>query len=153
MIQWQVFPFGLLDVSTLYDIVQLRAAVFYHEQKCFDVDLDGLDKQSFHVVGSDGERVIATARILPPGLYKPKKVSFGRVAVQKSFRGHGYGKAIMTLILEYLKDHFPGVDIEFSAQLYLKKFYEQVGFVAFDEIYDEGSIPHIRMKGVNSAAL
>ncbi len=148
---YQLQPFDLLSLSDLYDVLALRARVFSLEQMCTDDDFDGFDKQAFHVTGKlDGE-IVATARILPPGLYKAGAVSFGRIAIKKECRGKGYGRSIMKFILEYINQHYPNCPIAFSAQKYLQSFYESFGFVAYGDEYDEGGIPHVGMKGIGSA--
>jgi ElaA protein len=146
MIMYQIRAFETLMPTELYDIMALREEVFTLEQHCTVADFDGLDKQAIHVFAIDNHEIIATMRILPPNLYKPGVVSFGRLAVKKSFRGKGYAKEMMDLALKYIDDHFPKATIVFSAQLYLQKFYEGFGFKAVGDIYDEAGILHIKMK-------
>ncbi len=145
MIEYYITPFEFLDRATLYDIMALREQVFTFEQKCTDRDLDALDKQAIHVYGAIDDNIIATARILPPDVYKPGIVSFGRLAVNKSCRNKGYGKDIMLQVLHYIESNYPNIPVEFSAQKYLQKFYESLEFKVAGEPYDEGGIPHIKM--------
>lgn len=145
MIEYYITPFEFLDRATLYDIMALREQVFTFEQKCTDIDLDALDKQAIHVYGIIDEEIIATARILPPGVYKSGIVSFGRLAVANDYRGKGYGKDIMLQVLHYIESNYPNIPVEFSAQKYLQNFYEDLNFQASGQPYDEGDIPHIKM--------
>jgi ElaA protein len=145
-IQWKILPFELITINDLYDILALREEVFALEQKCTAIDLDGLDKRAIHVIGKINEQIMATARILPPNVYLKDKVSFGRLAIKKHLRGKGFGDELMDIIFQYIKSNFPGIPIEFSAQLYLKTFYEKHGCTAFGAVYDDGGIPHIYMK-------
>ena len=39
----------------------------------------------------------------------------------------------------------PKSEIELSAQLYLSKFYQSLGFVIHDSMYLEDGIPHLKM--------
>jgi len=143
-------PWLSLSIDELYDILALREEVFALEQKCSAIDLDGLDKHAIHVIGRVKNEIAATARILLPNIYKKNKVSFGRLAIKKNTRGKGYGDKLMQIILQYIATNFNEYSIEFSAQLYLKSFYEKHGFVAFGDIYDEGGIDHIQMKSMQS---
>ncbi len=144
--EYHIQSFDLLSLSDLYDILALREEVFSLEQKCTDLDHDGLDKQAVHLYGKSDGKMIATARILPPNLYKPDVVSFGRVAIQKSHRGKGLGQEVIKKVLDYIHEHYPNIPIQFSAQKYLQKFYESFGFVAYGDEYDEAGILHIAMK-------
>jgi len=134
-----------LDITALYDIMALREEVFTLEQRCNEKDLDGLDKNAVHIIGTLENNIIATARILPPNIYKPDKVSLGRFAIKKTFRGQGYGDELIQNILSYIRNNYPRTPIEFSAQFYLKSFYEKYGFVTKGEVFDEGGIQHIMM--------
>ncbi len=48
--------------------------------------------------------------------------------------------------IEAIKNNFGETGITISAQLYLKRFYENHGFVQTSEEYLEDGIPHIEMK-------
>jgi ElaA protein len=145
MMNYKICAFKKLTLAELYDIMALREEVFTLEQHCTVADFDDLDKQAIHVFATDGSEIIATMRILPPGLYKAGVVSFGRLAVKKSHRGKGYAKIMMDMALKYIVENFPNVPITFSAQLYLQKFYESFGFKAVGDVYDEAGISHIKM--------
>ena len=147
MMRISITSFEELSNIQLYSIMALREAVFTHEQKCTAVDLDGFDLNAIHVCAMEGNEMIGVARILPPGTYKTDAVSFGRVAIRKESRGKGYAKVIMHAIIKHIQQDFPNTLIEFSAQLYLQEFYESFGFKAEGDVYDEGGIPHINMRG------
>ena len=144
-IKWCWKTFAELSNDELYDSCALRESVFTHEQKCTETDLDGLDKQAIHLLGFYEDTLIVYVRVLPKGVYKPGIVSFGRLAVTKEFRGQKLGREAMQKAIEYIKENFPGEKISFSAQLYLQKFYEDLGFKAIGTPYDEGGIEHIEM--------
>jgi ElaA protein len=145
MVTYKISAFETLTPTQLYDIMTLREEVFTLEQHCTVADFDGLDKQAIHIFALEDSETIATMRILPPDVYKAGVVSFGRLAVKKFYRGKGYAKAMMDLALQYIAEHFSNVPIQFSAQLYLQKFYESFGFKAIGDIYEEAGILHIKM--------
>ena len=82
---YKAIPFECLDPFILYDILALREKVFTLEQRCTVPDLDNLDKQAIHIIGQCNGCLCATARILPPNVYKPNVSSFGRFLVKKNF--------------------------------------------------------------------
>jgi ElaA protein len=136
--------FQELKLQELYGILRLRAEVFVVEQACIYNDLDGLDINAVHIWISDSKSVIATARILPAGTRFPQ-VSIGRVVVHPHHRGKELGKLIMRKSMEYAQKSLKAEEIKISAQLYLKEFYESLGFKMATSIYDEDGIPHIGM--------
>ncbi len=146
MLKYQIQSFEQLDNHNLYDILALREKVFTFEQKCTDYDFDGLDKQAIHVFGKIDNTIFAAARILPPNIYKKGVVSFGRIVIKKSFRNKGYGKALMTMIMQYIREHYSNYPIEFSAQFHLKNFYGSFVCKTIGKPYDEGGIPHVKMR-------
>jgi ElaA protein len=141
--------FNDLSVSELYDLLRLRSEIFVVEQNCVYLDQDDNDQKSLHVLGyaknSKGvSKLIAYARIVPPGIIF-KTVSIGRVVVDKKFRGKEYGYSLMEkAIKETIKKFKPEI-ISISAQKYLEKFYDSLGFKAIGKMYLEDNIPHIKM--------
>jgi len=146
MLAWCWFKFDNLTLTQLYDIMALREKTFAYEQHCTATDFDGLDKQAMHLLGMRDNEIIAYARLLPPGVYAKDVVSFGRLVITQQYRGKGLGKQMMQEIINYIADHYLNVPIKFSAQTYLQPFYENFGFHAVGDVYDEGGIPHIRMQ-------
>ena len=120
MINFNWYKFSELTVGQLYSILALRANVFIVEQNCVSLDPDGKDIEDYIV--------------------------FGRVVTARSARTKGYGKQLMKELLTYCDANFPNTSIKCSAQLYLKKFYEGLGFKIYGEVYEEDGIPHIAMQ-------
>jgi len=147
-ITYKIIPFQSLTPSILYDILALREEVFTIEQQCTVADLDHLDKQAVHIIGQCENRVCVAARILPPDVYKPNVVSFGRLLVKKKFRKQGVGNELMQIIMRYIHTHHPDIPINISAQFHLKDFYAQFGFKAVGQPYDEGGILHATMLSI-----
>lgn len=139
-----VRTFEELSNIELYDLLQLRAEVFVVEQDCAYQDLDGKDKKALHVIGSKKGKTVAYARIFRPGDYF-KEASIGRVVVKDAERKYGYGQNIMKASIIAIEEHFSEKTIHLSAQTYLEKFYNSLGFERIGEGYLEDGIPHIGM--------
>ena len=144
MIQIEVKTFDELTTSELYDILQLRSDVFVVEQDCVYLDLDGKDQKALHFIGKKQNKIIAYTRIFKSGDYFDK-ASIGRVVVLKSERNHQYGYDIMNASVKAIKDYFNETTIQLSAQVYLKQFYNNLGFIEKGEEYLEDGIPHVSM--------
>ncbi len=144
-LSWVIKPFGELTSIELYSILHVRAKVFVVEQNCSYQDLDGRDLFSFHIMGlNETTQLVAYARVLPAGM-SFKEVSIGRVLTAPSFRANGSGLALMQTAIRTAELKFGKSPIRIGAQLYLKKFYENVGFVKASEMYLEDNIEHIEM--------
>jgi ElaA protein len=142
---WQVKYYPELTLNEFHDIIALRLKAFVVEQNCAYLDLDGKDKKSYHVICRDGfGDVVATARILPPGLSYPE-VAIGRVVIDESIRGKGIGHDLMTQSMKYAEDEFGKVPIRISAQKHLESYYNKHGFVSTGKEYLEDDIPHVEM--------
>ena len=144
MIQVVTKTFKQLSTQELYDALQLRAEVFVVEQDCVYQDVDGKDQQAWHVLGYKDEKLVAYTRIFKPGDYF-KEASIGRVVVAENERLHKYGYQIMEASIKAIKDLFNETTIKISAQCYLKKFYNNLGFIEIGEEYLEDGIPHQAM--------
>lgn len=130
----------------MYRILALRADVFVVEQTCAYQDLDGKDEHSFWVWAEDENGTIhATARLLPAGI-SYKEISIGRVCTSMESRRTGLGKLLMEECLNQCERIWGEQTITISAQQYLLKFYNELGFVEEGEMYLEDDIPHLKMK-------
>ena len=144
-VRWELVPFSKLTIEELYALLLLRQLVFSVEQKCAYLDCDGKDQKALHLLGRDpAGRLLAYARLLPSGV-SYREPSIGRVASHPDARGAGIGKALMREALVRARTEYGATAIRIGAQLYLKRFYEAVGFVASGPEYDEDGIPHIEM--------
>jgi len=140
----RVKKFNELTTTDLYDLMALRMTVFVVEQQCIYQDFDGKDKACAHLLLSLEVQLAAYLRILPSGL-SYEEVSIGRVVVSPDFRKRKLGRIIMEKALEYIEEIMSESTVRISAQLYLKDFYEGLGFEACGESYLEDDIPHIEM--------
>ena len=143
-LHWTYKKFEELTVEELYLIMQLRNEVFVVEQNCPYQDADNKDQKSFHLTGWDGEKLVAYARLIPPGISYSES-SIGRVVSSPAYRGTGAGRELMKLAITRTIELFNTNTIKIGAQLYLKKFYESLGFIKSSEEYLEDGIPHIEM--------
>lgn len=64
--EWIFKSFDELTNEELYAVLKLRFEVFVIEQNCLDIDPDGKDKVSMHLMLEDDGKIIGCARILPP---------------------------------------------------------------------------------------
>lgn len=133
-----------LSLDELYMLLQLRSEVFVVEQDCVYQDIDGKDKNALHIIGYKNEEIVAYTRVFKPGYYFDQS-SIGRVVVRENERHHKYGYDIMRASIEAIKNHYSTTEIKISAQTYLKRFYNNLGFFEVGEEYLEDGIPHIAM--------
>ncbi len=136
--------FDELNLNQLYELLQLRSEIFVVEQDCIYQDIDDKDQKALHVLGIKNNKIVAYTRIFKPGDYF-ENASIGRVAVKKEERKYGFGKKIMLTSIKAIKEKLHTDKVELSAQVYLKKFYNDLGFLIIGEEYLEDGIPHIKM--------
>lgn len=148
MTTWQCKFFSELNNEELYKIVQLRIEVFIVEQNCIYQDCDGKDLKAYHLMGWDGENLVAYTRLLEKGISYPEAASIGRVITARSARGQNLGKQLMLKSIEQVYILFGKLPIKISAQLYLKHFYESFSFVQKGGVYLEDGIDHIAMEKI-----
>jgi ElaA protein len=134
--------FSALTADELYSILEARAAVFVVEQKCPYQDLDGKDRDAYHVWLGDGGRVAAYLRVLAPGV-SFREQSLGRVIT--TVRGAGLGARILKAGMKASREKYGPGPIRIGAQRYAKGFYEKAGFRQDSQVYFEDGIPHIEM--------
>jgi ElaA protein len=140
-----------LTRDELHAILRLRIDVFVVEQACPYPDLDGKDFNSDHIFllkegmdTSSGASAAAYIRVCHPGVIY-KEPSIGRVVTAQDERGKALGRRIMQEGIEYCNKKWPRQGIRISAQKYLTKFYEDLGFEVCSEPYLEDDIPHVQM--------
>lgn len=121
---------------------EIREEVFVKEQEYpIELEFDEADENCWHLVLTDNEKAIATARLLKlsEGVFKP-----GRIAVLKEYRGKNIGAELLTLIIEKAKE-MGAKELHIGAQTYAVGFYEKFGFKTTGEEYMDEHIPHIDM--------
>ena len=134
--------FQELTTDELYELLRVRSEVFVVEQNCVYQDLDYDDQQAIHLWLTQGDTVVALARVCPAGTHM-KEVSIGRVITTE--RGKGFGRQIMLHAIDAAVEHFHATLIDIEAQEYAKGFYEEVGFRQSSDTFMLDGIPHIKM--------
>ncbi len=142
--KWILKNFDELSPHELYAILQLRNEVFAIEQNCVYPDMDNRDQPSYHLMAWQNEKLVAYTRIIPPGILYPEP-SIGRVVTSLSVRRTGIGKELMLQSIEETYKLYGKTPIKIGAQIYLQKFYTNLGFKQTSEIYLEDGIEHIEM--------
>lgn len=160
--------FSELSAAELFEIYKLRVSVFVVEQKCPYQEIDDADKSAFHIwLEADGNlekseeresergteiacdkkrengKILAYSRVLPKGVLFDE-VSIGRVIAAE--RRSGLGTKIVSEAICVAKEKFSPDKIILEAQVYAKKFYENLGFRKISDEFLEDGIPHIFMQ-------
>jgi len=142
---WICKKFDDLNPHELYAILQLRNIVFAVEQNCVYRDMDDKDQLSFHFMGWADEKLVAYTRLMAVGVYYPDHPAIGRVVTSPDIRRSGIGRELMKLSIQEAHELFNYSAIKIGAQLYLREFYESLGFRQTSDIYLEDGIEHIEM--------
>jgi predicted GNAT family N-acyltransferase len=120
---------------------KIRSSVFGKEQKIPPILIfDGLDKKAKNFLAFYQNKPVGTARIITKG----KKARLGRLAVLKKYREKNIGSAIIKYIIAYCK-RYGFKEIYFHSQLYIKDFYEKLGFKIRGKPFFEAKIKHVGM--------
>ena len=135
--------FEELNKAELYQIVQLRIAVFIIEQDCPYPDLDDMDQDAQHLWIEDAGEIVCYLRVNPAGS-RFSEPSLGRIVTKKSHRNRGLAEMLIKRAIDLVSEKESRA-IRISAQCYLEKYYEKFGFIKASEEYLEDDIPHIEM--------
>ncbi len=119
-------------------IRHIRYLVFTEEQEVpFELDLDGKDPISIHLLAYQGDRAVGTGRVQNDG-------KIGRMAVLAEARGTGCGGVMLEALIEIAYE-LGQTGAYLDAQVAAIGFYEKYGFVAEGGTFLDGGIPHRRM--------
>ncbi len=104
-------------------------------------ELDHFDETAQHFVVFIGEQPIGTARLvtLENGVSR-----IGRVAIEKDYRGKGYGKHLIQHIIRTSDQST--TELILDSQVSVIPFYLQLGFVEEGEVFLDAGIEHRRMR-------
>ena len=119
--------------------------MFVVEQNCVFLDMDNNDQKAYHTMGWLGSELVATTRLFNLDQSYQGYQSIGRVVGSPKHRGIGIGKELMNFSIQECERLFGKGAIKIGAQLYLKKFYSELGFEQSGEMYFEDLIEHIPM--------
>ncbi len=145
-LSWFTKTFAELTTVELYEILQLRQAVFVVEQTCPYLDADGADEQANHLYArSEDGAIVAYARLFLPTEQAPYS-RIGRVISAGTVRRQGLGRELMRRAITWCEEQAPHTPIRLGAQVYLRKFYQDFGFTEISAEYLEDDIPHVDME-------
>lgn len=120
-------------------LMAIREQVFVVEQNVAPAfEWDALDATAVHLLAMAADQPIGCARIID---YK----KIGRMAVLKSWRGRGVGQALLHKGVAICQAQGSEV-IKLTAQTHAITFYEQAGFIATSDVYQDANIPHVDMQ-------
>ena len=142
--RWEIKHFNELTINELYDILWVRSEVFAVEQQCAYLEVDGKDKDAYHIFCVDNDKIIACARILPKGV-SYDEASIGRLLVHRDYRKDGLGRELLRRTIKFMEEELNEHEIRIGAQAYLLNFYKSEGFIQMSDVYDDDGIPHIEM--------
>ena len=134
--------FSELTNDELYDILKARVDVFVAEQKCPYPEIDGKDKDAYHIFLKDENGIAAYLRVLKNGVSFPEP-ALGRILTTR--RGEGLGKKIVEEGIRFIIEKIGAEKIRIEAQVYAKGFYEKMGFRQCSEPFMDDGIEHIEM--------
>ncbi|OTN89673.1 hypothetical protein A5819_002171 [Enterococcus sp. 7E2_DIV0204] len=131
-------------MSDIYlDAVKIRRQVFMLEQGVpGEIEIDKYEAACIHfVLYGDNNESIATCRLLP---LAEGMIKLQRMAVQKEFRGHDYGRVIVESAEQFAKEQGYNT-ITLGAQITALGFYEKMGYIKEGEMFLDAAIEHYQM--------
>lgn len=121
----------------------LRRAVFVVEQGVPEsLERDDLDAAAFHAVALDGDRCVATGRLVRQAGGVGR---VGRMAVDAGWRRRGLGGLVLGALEARAREE--GLrEIELHAQCYVEAFYARRGYARAGDVFEEAGIDHVAMR-------
>jgi ElaA protein len=144
-ITWQWLTFNELTPHQMQAMFALRQTVFIIEQNCLYLDIDGQDEVAHHLLGWNGDELVATLRVFESYDYYDGHASIGRVCTHESVRKLGLGHQLVSKAIDFIEVILQKSSIQIGAQYYLKRFYQEFGFTQISDVFDEDGIDHILM--------
>lgn len=121
----------------------IRYQVFTCEQRIpAELDLDGLDEESYHALAIEQGEPIATARLT---LKENGAFTLARVAVSEAYRSAGVASAVVQALMQHAQE-IGATSIELHAHNHLKGYYEKFGFEFIKEVEIVGEHQLIEMR-------
>jgi ElaA protein len=125
--RWRASHFSELTPHDVYDLMQLRAAVFVLEHECLCQDIDNQDYHAYHLLGTQDGMVLACARLFAPG-QRCDEASIDRIATARACRRAGVGKLLMQEAIKATHRLWGPVSLRIATPTYLQGFFESFGF-------------------------
>jgi predicted GNAT family N-acyltransferase len=124
------------------DAYSIRRRVFVEEQGVpEEMELDEFDLNALHALAYADSECIGTARLVTLSGSIGNIGRIGRMAVLPKYRGQGIGRQLLETLLKASQSQNIK-QVELHAQVSVIPFYEQFGFIAQGDIYDEAGIAH-----------
>ena len=121
------------------DAYSIRKRVFVEEQGVpEEMELDEFDLNARHALAYADSECIGTARLVT---LTENIGRIGRMAVLPKYRGQGIGRRLLESLLKAAQSQ-DIKQVELHAQVSVIPFYEQFGFIAQGDVYDEAGIAH-----------
>ena len=131
----------VLSEKELKRAFSIRLRVFVREQGVPEaIELDRDDRRATHLLARVRGKPVGTARLV----IKNGRAKIGRMAVLKSYRGKGVGKALLKRAVESARKS-KSKRIYLHAQIPVVGFYEKMGFRCVGGVFTEAGIPHRKM--------
>lgn len=138
----------MTDVRPARDAEEVRAAlalrhdVFVVEQRVpLEEEVDHHDETALHLVAVDGDRVVATCRLVAEG----QTVKLARMAVAIAARRRGLASALLAEA-ETRARALGAARIALAAQTGALALYERAGYTAYGERFLDAGIEHLMME-------
>ena len=144
-VKWFCLRLSEMSVQRVHEILKTRQEVFVLEQRCLYPDIDEIDISCFHMMGyNSNQRLVAYCRLIEPGILF-NELAIGRVLITKQYRRMGLARRLMVEAHRYCEMVIGSKEVRLNAQLYLQKFYEDIGYECVSDPYDDDGIMHVEM--------
>ena len=132
------------DAAEVAGALDLRHRVFCEEQGVDPAaEQDGRDRDALHVVAVEGNTVLGTCRLLLDG----EVARLGRMAVERSARGRGVGRAVLGAA-ERSAAEAGARRVRLHAQIAVERLYRRGGYHRRGDPFAEQGIDHVAMEKV-----
>ena len=144
-VDWSCFCLSQMSSDQLFELLRMRQNIFIIEQSCIYSDIDDHDLSCWHLLGYGyNSELQAYCRLLKPQtIYK--EAATGRVLVKEEYRRRGLARDLMLEAHRRCELIFKSSAVRLNAQVYLKEFYEDIGYRCVSGPYSEDGIMHVEM--------
>lgn len=144
--------FGILTFDQVSEISTLYQQIESLKWQCFNgvnmsaTEWDHFEKNAFHLVMAEDNRLLAYCRVCPPHTYLPC-ASFSRVSVQPDLQKNGFGKIIVNNAINFI-----GSNLDNHVQIVVRRallgYYKKWGFVVDNNVNSRNNIYHLMTKSL-----
>jgi len=123
-------------------VYAIRREVFIEEQQVSEAEeYDGQDATATHILAWSGTQAVGTGRLR----LMPEYAKLERIAVLAPWRGLHIGQFLVNELIKLAQSQ-GATEARLGSQTHAIGFYENLGFVAYGDIFDDAGIPHRMMK-------